>query len=46
MITPSSAEIPLELIDLTREIHHKMQRLVNHPTIEVYPFSRLLKSCH
>ena len=29
----------MELIDLTREIHHKMQRLVNHPTIEVYPFS-------
>jgi kynurenine formamidase len=29
----------MKLIDLTREIVHKMQRLPNHPTIEVYPFS-------
>ncbi|MCU0887845.1 MAG: cyclase family protein [Rubritepida sp.] len=29
----------MRLVDLSREIHHKMQRLVNHPTIEVYPFS-------
>ena len=27
------------LIDLTREITHKMQRLPNHPSIELYPFS-------
>lgn len=29
----------VKLIDLSREITHKMQRLPNHPTIEVYPFS-------
>ncbi|WP_191085931.1 cyclase family protein [Roseococcus microcysteis] len=29
----------MKLIDLSRTITHKMQRLVNHPTIEVYPFS-------
>jgi len=29
----------LKLIDLTREITHKMQRLPNHPSIELYPFS-------
>ena len=29
----------MKLIDLSREIVHKMQRLPNHPSIEVYPFS-------
>jgi kynurenine formamidase len=29
----------MQLIDLSREIHHMMQRLPNHPSIEVYPFS-------
>ncbi len=29
----------MRLIDLSREITHKMQRLPNHPSIEVYPFS-------
>ncbi len=29
----------MKLIDLTRDITHKMQRLPNHPSIEVYPFS-------
>jgi kynurenine formamidase len=29
----------MQLIDLSREIHHMMARLPNHPTIEVYPFS-------
>jgi kynurenine formamidase len=29
----------VQLIDLSREITHKMPRLPNHPTIEVYPFS-------
>lgn len=29
----------MTLIDLSRTITHKMQRLVNHPTIELYPFS-------
>lgn len=29
----------MRLIDLSREITHKMQRLPNHPTIELYPFS-------
>ncbi len=29
----------MKLIDLSREIHHKAQRLPNHPTIEIYPFS-------
>lgn len=29
----------MTLIDLSRPITHKMQRLLNHPTIELYPFS-------
>jgi kynurenine formamidase len=29
----------VQLIDLSREITHRMPRLPNHPTIEVYPFS-------
>ncbi len=29
----------MQLIDLSREITHKMQRLPNHPSIELYPFS-------
>ncbi|MBY0335051.1 MAG: cyclase family protein [Acetobacteraceae bacterium] len=29
----------MRLIDLSRTITHKMQRLPNHPTIELYPFS-------
>lgn len=29
----------MQLIDLSREIHHKSQRLPNHPTIEVYPYA-------
>jgi len=29
----------MPLIDLSREITHKMARLPNHPSIEVYPFS-------
>lgn len=29
----------MRLVDLGREIHHKAQRLPNHPTIEVHPFS-------
>src|SRR5262245_4587400 len=30
---------PMQLIDLSREIHHKMPRLLNHPSIIVTPFS-------
>jgi kynurenine formamidase len=29
----------MKLVDLSRTITHKMQRLPNHPSIEVYPFS-------
>jgi kynurenine formamidase len=29
----------MKLIDLSREIHHKMARLPTHPTVEVYPFT-------
>lgn len=29
----------MKLIDLSRALHHKAQRLPNHSTIEVYPFS-------
>ncbi len=29
----------MKLIDLSREIHHKMARLLNHPTVIIAPFS-------
>jgi kynurenine formamidase len=30
---------PMKLIDLSREIHHKMARLPNHPMVIIAPFS-------
>ena len=29
----------MQLVDLSREIHHRMPRLANHPSIIVTPFS-------
>ena len=29
----------MRLIDLSREIHHKMPRLLNHPSIVITPYS-------
>ncbi len=34
----------MQLIDLSREIHHKMARFPNHPTVIIAPFQPMQKS--